>query len=256
MKLLIVEDDEVLRGVLEARLTTAGHTVLTAPDGQAGLRLAYQHRPDLIVLDVMMPGMDGWETCQRLREMSDVAILMVTARGGEQEVIRGLTLGADDFVRKPFSLDELELRISAILRRISAAARSSAASGACAASFYDDGHLRIDLDRRMVIRRGKPLHLTPTEFNLLTYLVKQADHVVPHTQLLTAVWGAEYADDTPVLSVYVRYLREKVENDPRHPVYIHNERGIGYRFVRQDAAASSAFMDNAPGVRASESRLA
>ena len=127
MKLLIIEDDEVLRGVVEARLTTAGHTVVTAPDGQAGLRLAYQHRPDLIVLDVMMPGMDGWETCQRLREMSDVAILMVTARGGEQEVVRGLTLGADDFVRKPFSLDELELRISAILRRTTAPARSSAA---------------------------------------------------------------------------------------------------------------------------------
>ena len=127
MKLLIIEDDEVLRGVVEARLTTAGYTVVTAPDGQAGLRLAYQHRPDLIVLDVMMPGMDGWETCQRLREMSDVAILMVTARGGEQEVVRGLTLGADDFVRKPFSLDELELRISAILRRTSAPARSGAA---------------------------------------------------------------------------------------------------------------------------------
>ena len=107
-----------------------------------------------------------------------------------------------------------------------------------------------------MIRRGKPLHLTPTEFNLLTYLVKQADHVVPHTQLLTAVWGAEYADDTPVLSVYIRYLREKVEDDPRHPVYIHNERGIGYRFVRQDAVVPSAFMDNAPGMRASESRLA
>jgi len=126
LKLLIVEDDEVLRGVVAARLTAAGYTVVTAPDGQAGLRLAYQHRPDLIVLDVMMPGMDGWETCQRLREMSDVAILMVTARGGEQEVVRGLTLGADDFVRKPFSLDELELRISAILRRIAGTTKQAA----------------------------------------------------------------------------------------------------------------------------------
>jgi DNA-binding response OmpR family regulator len=253
LKLLIIEDDDVLRGVLEARLTTTGHSVWTAPDGQAGLRLAYQHRPDLIVLDVMMPVMDGWETCQRLREMSDVAILMITARGGEQEVVRGLMLGADDFVRKPFSLDELELRIQTILRRTTATARSHAAG---AMSFYDDGNLRIDLDRRLVIRRAKPLHLTPTEFNLLIYLVKQTDRVVPHAQLLTAVWGAEYADDTPVLSVYVRYLREKVEDDPRRPVYIHNERGIGYRFVRQDAAAPSAFIDNMQGMRAAESRLA
>jgi len=194
--------------------------------------------------------MDGWDTCQRLREMSDVAILMVTARGCEQEAVRGLTLGADDFVRKPFSLDELELRIQAILRRTSGVARSQPAS------FYDDGALKIDLDRRMVLRRGKALHLTPTEFNLLVYLVKNADHVVPHAQLLTAVWGAEYADDTPVLSVYIRYLREKVEDEPKRPVYIHNERGIGYRFVRQDAAAPSAFMDSAQGIRAAEARFA
>ncbi len=248
MKLLVVEDDDVLRGVLEKRLTAAGHVVWTASSGQAGLRVAYQERPDLVVLDVMMPGMDGWETCQRLREMSDVPILFVTARGGEQEVVRGLTLGADDFVRKPFSLDELELRIAAILRRTSPAARQNGSG------LYDDGYLKVDLDRRLVLRRGQPLHLTPTEFNLLTYLVKNADRVVPHAQLLTAVWGAEYADDTPVLSVYVRYLREKVEEDPRRPVYIHNERGIGYRFVRQDGASTTVSAQ--PGQAAGDGLLA
>jgi two-component system KDP operon response regulator KdpE len=234
IRILVIDDHLDLTNMVRDVLEAQGYEVFAANSGERGLELAFTEHPHLILLDVMMPGMDGWETCQRLREMSDVAILMVTARGAEQDVVRGLTLGADDFVRKPFSLDELELRISAILRRTSGTTKQAAAA------FYDDGNLKIDLDRRLVLRGGKQLHLTPTEFNLLTYLVKHADHVVAHEQLLTAVWGAEYADDTPVLSVYVRYLREKVEADPRRPVYIHNERGIGYRFARQEASSAQA----------------
>lgn len=224
MKLLIIEDDQVLNRLLTEHLQNVGYDVLSANGGVEGLELMQNNGPDLVLLDIMMPGMDGWQTCQRLREVSDVPVLILTAKGAEEDVIKGFQLGADDYIKKPFNLQELELRVEAVLRR-SANRRSDDTSD------YDDGVLQIDLDRRLVVRRGDPVHLTPTEFRLLSYLVRHRDRVVPHSELLSEVWGPRYVDDTASLSVYVRYLREKLEDNPATPRYIATEWGVGYRFA-------------------------
>jgi two-component system KDP operon response regulator KdpE len=229
MKILVIEDDGVLTRLLIAQLTHIGYEVVTAACGQEGLRLAYQQNPDLVVLDVMMPGMDGWETCRRLRELSDVPIIMLTAKGEEEDVIHGLELGADDYLRKPCSLHELELRIGAVLRRVKA--RPDQADGV----FYNDGYLMVDLERRVVMCDCRSVHLTPTEFNLLSFLLHNANRVSSHGEIIAAVWGPEYVNDTAILPVYIRYLREKLEEDPARPRYIHNERGVGYRFTGNSA---------------------
>ncbi len=223
MLLLIIEDDITLSRLLASHLQSLGYTALTAASGPEGLRLAQEAKPDLVILDVMMPTMDGWEVCRRLRAASDVPILMLTAKGAQEDVIQGLELGADDYIKKPFDLRELELRIEAILRRGGSARGDET-------GVYDDGVLRIDLERRFVTRQGQPVHLTPTEFRLLAYLLRRRGRVVPHVELLTEVWGPEYAEDTANLSVYVRYLREKLEEVPGEPRYICTEWGVGYRF--------------------------
>jgi two-component system, OmpR family, response regulator ResD len=230
LKILIIEDDNTLGGLLAGQLRKAGHEVQVASEGQEGLRLAYETHPDLIILDIMMPGMDGWQVCQRLREMADVPILMLTAKGEQEDVIRGLQLGADDYVRKPFDLNELELRIEAILRR-------SGSGGAERSAGFSDATLAIDLERRLVLSRGQPVHLTPTEFRLLAYLVRHRDRTVPHAELLREVWGPQYTEDTANLSVYIRYLREKIEVTPGSPEYILTEWGMGYRFGRSRSGA-------------------
>lgn len=224
MKLLIIEDDQVLNRLLTEHLRNVGHDVLSANGGLEGLELIRNYSPDLVLLDIMMPGMDGWQTCRRLREVSDVPVLILTAKGAEDDVIKGFQLGADDYIKKPFNLQELELRVEAVLRR-------SANRRLDDASDYDDGVLHIDLGRRMVVRRGDPVHLTPTEFRLLSYLLRHRDRVVPHSELLSEVWGPRYVDDTASLSVYVRYLREKLEDNPATPRYICTEWGVGYRFA-------------------------
>jgi two-component system response regulator ResD len=223
LKILIIEDDVILGRLLAEQLGVAGRSVQVAVDGPEGLRLAYETHPDLIILDIMMPGMDGWQVCQRLREMADVPILMLTAKGDQDDVIRGLQLGADDYVKKPFDLKELELRIEAVLRR----AREQTAPNQAG---FNDGMLEVDLERRLVLRRGRPVHLTPTEFRLLSYLIHHRDRTVPHAELLREVWGPLYTEDTANLSVYVRYLREKIEDTPGSPAYVVTEWGVGYRF--------------------------
>ena len=223
MKLLIIEDDITLSRLLGGHLQSLGHEVTTATGGAEGLRLAGEAAPDLVILDVMMPGMDGWEVCRHLRATSTVPILMLTAKGTQEDVIQGLELGADDYLKKPFDLRELELRIKAILRRSEEAPRDQA-------NVYDDGSLRVDLERRLVLRQGQRVHLTPTEFRLLSYLLRHQGRVVPHEELLTEVWGPEYIQETANLSVYVRYLREKLESVPGDPRYIFTEWGVGYRF--------------------------
>jgi two-component system, OmpR family, KDP operon response regulator KdpE len=223
LKLLIIEDDITLSRLLGGHLQSRGYEVMTATGGAEGLRLAREAMPDLVILDVMMPGMDGLEVCRHLRATSTVPILMLTAKGAQEDVIQGLELGADDYLKKPFDLRELELRIKAILRR-------SEEGPGDQANVYDDGSLRVDLERRLVLRQGQRVHLTPTEFRLLSYLLRHKGRVVPHEELLTEVWGPEYIQETANLSVYVRYLREKLESAPGDPRYIFTEWGIGYRF--------------------------
>ena len=227
MKLLIIEDDTTLSQTLAASLSYHGHEVRTAADGVAGLQAAADWTPDLVILDVMMPGMDGWEVCRRLRETSDTPVIMLTARGTQDDVIQGLSTGADDYIKKPFDLRELELRIDAVLRRSQARAAGDADA---ASTLFDDGWLVIDPDRRVVLRGGMPVHLTPTEFRLLIYLVQRRGRPIPHNELLREVWGPAYVDETANLAVYIRYLREKVEETPANPRYICTEWGMGYRF--------------------------
>lgn len=230
-KLLVIEDDATLNQLLTRNLERKGFEVLSATHGKQGLRLAYQNHPDLVILDIMMPEIDGWQVCERLREVSDVPIVLLTAKIGQDDVMRGLELGADDYIKKPFNLAELELRIKAILRRTTAEHQEYD-------PLYEDDTLRIHLERRQILRNGESVHLTPTEFRLLSYLVRNRGHVVPREELLTEVWGPEYVDDTSCLSLYIRYLRAKLEDVPSDPQYIRTEWGVGYRFMPANKNAS------------------
>jgi len=224
--LLVIDDDAKLVEALKLYLTNAGYEVIAAADGLEGLRKMYAHRPDLIILDVMMPRMDGWEACRRIREISDVPIIMLTARGQESEKVRGLRLGADDYVAKPFSLRELEARVEAVLRRTRLAPSTKGDI------LYADDELVIDAERWEVSRGGKPLELTATERRLLFYLAENAGRILTHRQILEKVWGPEYIDDVDYVKLYIWRLRQKVEEDPRQPRYILTERGIGYKFAK------------------------
>lgn len=225
--LLLVDDDVTLLKALEMYLVRAGYTVHTAGNGTEALRQLYELRPDLIVLDVMMPQMDGWETCRRIREMSTVPIIMLTARGQEADRVMGLKLGADDYVAKPFSLKELEARIEAILRRT----RKNQENKTTSKVYYVTDDLVIDSERYEVWRKGKRVELTSTESRLLFYLAENAGRVLSHRQILEKVWGPEYADNLDYTKLFIWRLRQKIEDDPNHPRYILTERGIGYRMA-------------------------
>jgi len=224
-KILVIDDDSGLLTLLQLGLERSGFQVLTAENGQEGLKQAYEHRPDVIVLDIMMPGMDGWITCQRLRSMCDTPIIMLTARTGQSDVLKGLSIGADDYLTKPCSFDELKARIRTVLRRTQRNSRKEWQM------IYDDGNLCVDLREGTVSKNGKEIHLTPIESRLLMYLVSQQGRVVPHKELLISVWGPEYADEMSYLSVYVRYLRCKIEDDPAKPQYIRTRWRMGYYFA-------------------------
>jgi len=224
--ILVIDDDKDLTLMLKAQLERKNHRVVVATSGRDGLQKAYQARPDLILLDIMMPGMDGWEVCRRLRELSTVPIIMLTARSVTGDVVKGLESGADDYLTKPFSSSELDARIQAVLRRSDNPDHPSKSRS----SFYSNGYLTIDFDRRVVKVHGESIDLTPTEFKLLSTLVRNEGRVLPHRYLLTEVWGPEYADEVDYVKLYVRYLRLKIEEDPSEPVYIQTEWGIGYRF--------------------------
>lgn len=224
-KALIIDEDPQHLGLLHAGLEQDGFTVAAVDDGQDALRTAYNFRPDLIILDITMQKADGWLVCRRLRYMSDVPIIVLSANGDEDAVIKALALGADEYLTKPRSMKELKARIRAILRR----ARMSHVR--MWESIYDDGNLRIDLANGAVMREGEVIHLTPTESRLLMYLVSRKGEVVPHRELLINAWGQEYAEAIDYLSVYIRYLREKVEEDPSNPDYIQTRWGTGYYFA-------------------------
>jgi DNA-binding response OmpR family regulator len=229
-KILVVDDDPVLRRLAESALAGEGASVQAAGSGEDALRHFYAGRPDLVVLDVMMPGMDGWETLRHIRIVSDVPVLMLTGESRDEDVVRGLELGADDYVTKPCSMKVLLARVRAALRRAPAA--QSQPRGPA----YDDGYLMVDLEGRRVTVRGQPVKLSAKEFGLLAYLVENAGRILTPRQILTQVWGWEYQDDLDYVRVYMTHLRQKIEINPKEPVYLRNEHGIGYRFERQRAS--------------------
>ncbi|MBI5566625.1 MAG: response regulator transcription factor [Chloroflexi bacterium] len=226
---LVVDDDPTIRDVLELYLKRDGFSVLTAAEGQTALHSARANKPDLIVLDLMLPQVDGWEVCRRVRAESNVPILMVTARGEEYERILGLGLGADDYVIKPFSPGEVIARVKAIFRRIEMARATTPLS----ADVIRSGDLVIEPGARRVTLRDQPMALTAKEFDLLHFLASYPRQVFTREQLLDQVWGYTYAGETSTVTVHVRHLREKLEADPANPRLIETVWGVGYRFNDQ-----------------------
>ena len=223
-RILVVDDDVTLLQALSISLEADGYKVSVADSGKEGLRVAYEEKPDLIILDIGMRGLDGWEVCRTIRRFSDVPIIMLTAWDSEEHTTRGLKLGADDYVAKPVAHNVLVARMEAIFRRLE---KSFRLSDSCA---YDDGVLKIDLCRQQVYREGTPVHLTPKEYALLGRLMETPGQVVPHEELLTCVWGTNYRSDTRYLGVAIHGLRKKLEPDPHTPRYILTRWRVGYLF--------------------------
>jgi two-component system, OmpR family, KDP operon response regulator KdpE len=223
MKVLVIDDEPQIRRALRAGLERNDFTVALAASGEEGLDQAALHPPEIVILDLAMPGMDGFEVCRLLREWTNVPIIVLSVREGEADKIEALGLGADDYLTKPFSLGEFMARMRAVRRRAGERAGAEPAS-------ISIGDLSIDFARRRVTVGGREVHLTPIEYDLLRTMVLNAERVLTHRQLLTAVWGAEYAEDTHTLRVHLANLRNKIEADPARPRYIQTEPRIGYRF--------------------------
>lgn len=230
-KVLIVEDEPDIGELLRILLERAGHTVRVAPDGQAGLRVFFDDRPGLVILDVGLPGMSGWDVLSRVRELSDVPILMLTAQGDELDRVRGLREGADDFVPKPFGRQELLARVDALLRRASISARARDEE----AEVYLDGAISVDLAQRTVAARGEELRLTPTEFKLLAAFVRNPGQVLSPDQIIELVWGGEFVARDQVKLAVAR-LRRRLEGHVAEDA-IETVRGFGYRYNPATAPA-------------------
>jgi len=225
-KVLIIDDDTDLLHLVGLLLKRAGADIFTARDGLEGISKLFTYSPDLIILDVMMPGIDGFELCQRIRQVSNAPIIMLTGLNHEQEMIRGLESGADDFLSKPFSAEILLARAKTVLRR-------SANGNAPSPNFdFNNGHLSIDIETRQVLMQDKRVKLTPIEFRLLVYLARNAGKVLTFDHILTQVWGNEYRGSMDYVHVYVSHLRNKIEENPRDPRYILTVHGVGYIFER------------------------
>jgi DNA-binding response OmpR family regulator len=222
-RILVVDDDEDIRKLVVQLLERAGHRVAQASDGRAGLRALHASPPDLVLLDVSMPDLDGWQTLERIRDLSDVPVIMLTARGQELERVRGLQSGADDYVTKPFGRQELLARVQALLRR-SSASRSEPAES------YGDGLVTIDFAQRAVTYAGRDVSLTPLEFKLLSALVRHPRQVLSRDQLLELVWGDSFGVSGDQVKLYVGYLRRKLDSDAPDSVPIETVRGFGYRY--------------------------
>ncbi len=223
--ILIVDDEPRMVRFVKMNLDLEGYLTLEANNGTQALEKVRNHQPDLVLLDVEMPGMDGFETLRRIREVSETAVIMLTVRSDEDDRIKGLDLGADDYITKPFSPRELSSRIRAVLRRFEPQGRPEDQI------ITIDDRLQVDQQRRQAIVDGERISLRPTEYRLLYHLVQNAGWVVPHETLLTKAWGHEYINDNHLLRLYITYLRQKIEPDPAEPRYIFTERGSGYRFV-------------------------
>ena len=224
-RILVVDDEERMVRFIRLNLEHDGFQVTEAFNGKQAVQRLRDVNPDLILLDVMMPDLDGFEVLEMVREISNVPVIMLTAKGEEDDRVRGLEKGADDYVTKPFSPRELVSRVRAVLRR------TEGATGSMHGLIEVDERLKIDFDRREVWLEGKIVKLRPTEYRLLFHLVQNAGWVVSHDQLLAKVWGYEYRDEPHYVRLYINYLRQKLEKDAANPKYILTERGVGYRFV-------------------------
>lgn len=223
--ILVVDDEERIVRFIRLNLEHDGFRVSEAYNGTQAINKIRSQLPDLVLLDVMMPDMDGFEVLRIVREVSSVPVIMLTAKGEEDDRVRGLELGADDYITKPFSPRELASRVRAVLRR------TESAGGVAHGLIEVDDRLKLDFDRREVWVDGELVQLRPTEYRLLYHLVQNAGWVISHDQLLAKVWGYEYRDEPHYVRLYINYLRKKLEEDPSNPKYILTERGVGYRFV-------------------------
>jgi two-component system KDP operon response regulator KdpE len=224
-RILVVDDEERMVRFIRLNLEHDGFQVVEAYRGSEAIESMRSRLPDIILLDVMMPDIDGFEVLEMIREISSVPVIMLTAKGEEDDRVRGLELGADDYITKPFSPRELVSRVKAVLRR------TESASGSTHGLIEVDDRLKIDFDRREVWLDGELVQLRPTEYRLLYHLVQNAGWVITHDQILAKVWGYEYRDEPHYVRLYINYLRKKLEEDPSNPKYILTERGVGYRFV-------------------------
>ncbi len=222
-EILLIEDDEALSRMMRLQLEHAGYKVTACQTGASGLEAAQKSEPDLILLDILLPDMDGWDVCDQLKKFTQAPIVFSTALGSERDVIRGLELGADDYIIKPFSYKELLARVKAALHR---ANRSDQPT-----TTYKNGDLLVDMKQEQVTLEGENVFLTPLEYKLLIALIKKAGSVVPKEELLQQVWGDDYEEHRQYLKLYISYLRQKIEADPSNPQLILTEDDIGYRLV-------------------------
>ncbi|MEW5867857.1 MAG: response regulator transcription factor [Chloroflexota bacterium] len=224
IKVLLVDDDVYLRDLIRRALTRAGAEVCEASDGVEAVDRFFQCHPDLVILDIMMPTQDGWETCRQIRQHSSVPVVMLTSLSSDEEIIRGLEYGADDFVIKPVNVQVLLARARAVLRRVEPETAFPLV--------YQDSHLKVDLESSLVSVAGVQTKLSPTEFRLLSYMLRNAGRLLTFNQILQNVWGEAYQDSPNYVHVYISHLRQKIETDPKSPQYILSEHGAGYRFKR------------------------
>ena len=224
-KILVIDDDVELLDLTQTWLRNAGYETLSAEDGATGLRRVYSNRPDLVLLDVNMPQMDGWEVCRRIRDMSDIPVIVITVNRQKADLLKGFSLGADDYVTKPFDFLELIARVDAVLRRCDGASQEDKPGT------FHHGELDVDWRSHQVFVSGHPVKLSPTEFRLLSCLIQNRGWIVTHEELLRKAWGPHYIGDKSFVKLYIRYLRQKIEKEPHRPQLILTERGIGYRFA-------------------------
>ncbi len=227
-KILVVDDEPHLVKLVRSNLEAQHFKVVAAMDGVSALAMVEKEGPDLVILDIMLPGMDGFDVLQKIREFSSVPVIMLTAKDQDVDVVKGLTLGADDYVKKPFSVHELLARVEAVLRR------AAPGEDVQARPPFVYGDFSMDFQQRKVTVRGKEVKVGPTEYKLLSALVRNAGRVMLHADLLRKVWGPEYGGETEYLRVYISYLRNKIEADPANPKYILTEHGVGYMFKRPE----------------------
>ncbi len=232
-RILVVDDDADFTELVNIVLTHEGFEVLTASNGREALRTLFESKPDLVLLDVIMPQMDGWQTCKYIREASDVPIIILSGQSrSEDDIVRGLDHGADEYILKPISNRELAARVKAILRR----AELPSAKEVEQPGIYIDNHLVVNIKERKVLVEGERIRLTPIEFRLFSQLLNNAGRILTHKQLLERVWGWEYTNDIDYVRIYVSHLRQKIEENPSQPRYILTDPGIGYYFQKNDGA--------------------
>jgi DNA-binding response OmpR family regulator len=232
-KILQIEDDKEFINLTRKWLENAGYEVLTAEDGVEGIRRVYSSRPNLVLLDANVPKMDGWEVCRRIRDMSEIPVLMLTVCSEKTDRLKGFDLGADDYITKPVDFPELVARVQAILRRSDSVRQDDGPS------VFHNGEIEVEWRSRQVWVRGKRVKLSPIEYKILACLIKNRGWIVTHEQLLEKAWGPNYIGDKSFVKLYIRYLRQKIEENPHTPRLILTERGVGYYFAMQNEDSES-----------------